>query len=58
MTNSIGGGPTSPLASPPAVTTTTGKISRRSSGWAEVPGDDLDAEKAEDARGDENVRPR
>jgi hypothetical protein len=50
MTNSIGGGPTSPLASPPAVTS-TGKVSRRSSGWAEVLGDDLDTDKAEDARG-------
>jgi hypothetical protein len=58
MTNSIGGGPNSPLASPPAVTTTTGKVSRRSSGWAEVLGDDIvDADKVEDARGDENARP-
>jgi hypothetical protein len=58
MTNSIGGGPNSPLASPLAVTTTTGKVSRRSSGWAEVLGDDIvDADKVEDARGDENARP-
>jgi hypothetical protein len=59
MTNSIGGGPNSPLASPPQpVIAATGKISRRSSGWAEVLGDDIDSEKGEDAKSDENARPR
>jgi hypothetical protein len=51
ITNSIGGGigPTSPLANAPPVAP-TGKVSRRSSGWGEVPGDESDEEKAEDAK--------
>lgn len=57
MTNSIGGGPTSPLACPPPVAP-TGKISRGGSGWVEVAGDEVDVEKGEDARSEENTRPR
>jgi hypothetical protein len=58
ITNSIGGGPTSPLASPPSAVAPTGKISRRSSGWVEVPGDETEMEKSEDARSDEGTRTR
>jgi hypothetical protein len=57
ITNSIGGGPTSPLAGPQPVVP-TGKVSRRSSAWGELPGDESDAEKVEDARSEEGVRPR
>ena len=58
ITNSIGGGTTSPLAGPPPHAQ-TGKISRRSSGWGEVPGvEDDDAEKTEDARSEDATRPR
>lgn len=49
ITNSIGSGLISPLASPPPVAP-TGKISRRSSGWGEVPGDETDTENGEDVR--------
>ncbi|ERF76133.1 hypothetical protein EPUS_01467 [Endocarpon pusillum Z07020] len=57
MTNSIGGGPTSPLASAPPVAP-TGKISRRSSGWVEVPGDEIEVDKTEETKSEEGIRPR
>jgi hypothetical protein len=57
ITNSIGGGPTSPLASPPPAAL-AGKVSRRSSGWGELPGDETDTEKPEDARNEESARLR
>lgn len=56
ITNSIGG-PNSPLASAPPVGL-TGKISRRSSGWGEVPGDETDHEKTDDTKSEEGVRAR
>lgn len=60
ITNSIGGGGlTSPgplSALPPVVS--TGKISRTSSGWGEVTGDDADNEKMEDSRSEDGSRPR
>ena len=53
ITNSIGG-PNSPLASaPPVAVTTTGRVSRRSSAWGEVVGDDDDNDKTEDARSED-----
>ncbi len=57
MTNSIGGAPTSPLASTTPVAA-TGKISRGSSGWVEVPGDDTEAEMTEGTKHEDGVRPR
>lgn len=57
MTNSIGGGPNSPLASPLPVIS-TGRVSRRSSGWVDMPGDEMDIEKGEDTRSEEGTRPR
>lgn len=57
MTNSIGGGPTSPLASAPPVAS-TGKTSRRSSGWVEVAGDEMEVEKTEGTKSEEGIRPR
>ena len=57
ITNSIGGGPTSPLASAPPVAP-TGKFRRRSSGWAEVPGDEIETEKTDNTRSEESPRPR
>lgn len=59
MTNSIGGGPNSPLASPLPVVA-TGKVSRRGSGWVDGPGGemDIDKDKAEDTRSEEVRRPR
>lgn len=56
ITNSIGGGPTSPLASAPPVAS-AGKTSRRSSGWGGAPGDEDDTEKTSDARSEEGMRP-
>jgi hypothetical protein len=57
ITNSIGGGPSSPLACVPPVAT-TGKISRRSSAWGEVAGDDTDNEKMDDARSEDGNQQR
>ena len=52
ITNSIGGGPNSPLACAPPIAT-TGKISRRGSARGEVAGDDTDNEKMDDARSED-----
>jgi hypothetical protein len=56
VSNSIGGVPGSPLVNSPPVAP-AGKISRRSSGWVEMPGDDTDVEKTEDARSEDGTRP-